>query len=164
MASHVPKPVNINRADEAELKSLPQIGRFQAQAIIAAHNHQGGRLTEDDFKAIPKLGAEVWQPLLDQKAINFGSPAPVPTARRDPKSMSSASSAEDTQNQMESSVDTAVGPPTQSTPVHIAQAHFQFWPQYQKAQASVRQSSANGDNQTPGLGNPPQGSADEALS
>ena len=96
MASHVPKPVNINRADEAELKSLPQIGRFQAQAIIAARNHQGGRLTEDDFKAIPKLGAEVWQPLLDQKAINFGSPAPVPTARCDPKSMSSASSAEDT--------------------------------------------------------------------
>ena len=162
MASHVPKPVNINRADEAELKSLPQIGRFRAQAIIAARNHQGGRLTEDDFKAIPKLGAEVWQPLLDQEAITFG--APVPTARRDPKSMSSASSAEDTQNQMESSVDTAVGLPTQSTPVHIAQARFQFRPQYQKAQASVRQSSANGDNQTPGLRNPPPGSADEALS
>ena len=78
--------------------------------------------------------------------------------------MSSASSAEDTQNQMESSVDTAVGLPTQSTPVHIAQARLQFRPQYQKAQASVRQSSANGDNQTPGLGNPPPGSADEALS
>ena len=57
-----------------------------------------------------------------------------------------------------------LGPLTQSTPVHIAQACFQFQPQYQKAQASVRQSSANGDNQTPGLGNPPQGSADEALS
>ena len=39
---------------------------------------KGGGLTEDDFKAIPKLGAEVWQPLLDQKAINFGSPAPSP--------------------------------------------------------------------------------------
>ena len=65
---------------------------------------------------------------------------------------------------MESSVDTAVGPPTQLTPVHIAQARFQFQPQYQKAQASVMQSSASGDNQTPGLGNPPQGSADEALS
>ena len=173
MASHVPKPVNINRADEAELKSLPQIGRFWAQAIIAACTNQGGRLTEDDFKAIPKLGAKVWQPLLDKDAITFGSPAPVPTARRDPKSMSSASSTEDTQNQMESSVDTAVGPPTQSTPVHIAQAHFQFWPQYQKAQASVRQSSASGDNQTPGLENPHSmfiifditpGSADEALS
>ena len=146
------------------LKSLPQIGRFWAQAIIAEHTNQGGRLTEDDFKAIPKLGAKVWQPLLDKDAITFGSPAPVPTDRCDPKSMSSASSAEDTQNQMESSVDTAVEPPTQSTPVHIAQACFQFQPQYQKAQASVRQSSANGDNQTPGLGNPPQGSADEAPS
>ena len=91
-------------------------------------------------------------------------PSPVPTARCEIKSMSSASSAEDTQNQMESSVDTAVGLPTQSTPVHIAQARFQFQPQYQKAQASVRQSSANDDNQTPGLGNPPPGSADEALS
>ena len=159
MASHVPKPVNINRADEAELKSLPQIGRFQAQAIIAARTNQGGRLTEDDFKAIPKLGAEVWQPLLEKDAITFGSLALVPTDRYEPKSMSSASSSEDTQNQMESSVDTEGGPPTQSTSVHIAQAHFQFWPQYQKAQ-----SSANGDNQTPGLGNPPQGSADEALS
>ena len=76
MASHVPKPVN--RADEAELKSLPQIGRFQAQTIIATCNHQGGRLTEDDFKAIPKFVAEVWQPLLDQDAITFGSRAPVP--------------------------------------------------------------------------------------
>ena len=94
MASHVPKPVNINRADEAELNSLPQIGRFQAQAIIAARNHQGGRLTEDDFKAIPRLSAEVWQPLLDQDAITFGSLAPVPTARHEPKSMSSASSTE----------------------------------------------------------------------
>ena len=164
MASHVPKPVNINRADESELKSLLQIGRFWAQAIIAAHTDRGGRLMEDDFKAIPKLGAEVWQLLLDKDAITFGSPAPVPTDRHEPKSMSSASSADDTQNQMESSADTTVGPPTQSTPVHIAQAHFQFQPQYQKALASAPQSSANGDNLTPGLGNPPQGSADEALS
>ena len=72
MASHVSKPVNINRADETELKSLPQIGKSQAQAIIMARTNQGGRLTEDDFKAIPKLGAEVWQPLLDQEAITFG--------------------------------------------------------------------------------------------
>ena len=77
MASHIPKPVNINRADETELKALPQIGKFCAQAIIHAHTKQGGRLTEDDFKSIPKLGAKVWQPLLDEKAITFGSPAPT---------------------------------------------------------------------------------------
>ena len=101
---------------------------------------------QTDFKAIPKLGAEVWQPLVDKDAVTFQSPAPVPTNRCEPKSMSSASSADDTQNQMESSADTALGPPTQSTPVHIAQAHFQFWLQYEKAQASVMQSSANDDN------------------
>ena len=75
MASHVPKPVNINRADETELKTLPQIGKFHAQAIIHACTKQGGRLMEDDFKSISKLGTEVWQPLLDGKAITFGSPA-----------------------------------------------------------------------------------------
>ena len=110
MASHVPKPVNINRADETELKTLPQIGKFHAQAIIHAHTKQGGRLMEDDFKSIPKLGAEVWQPLLDGKAITFGSPAP--TAHREPKLVSSTSSVEDTQNQSKSSTDTAIGPPT----------------------------------------------------
>ena len=162
MASHVPKPVNINRADETELKTLPQIGKFCAQAIIHACTKQGGRLMEDDFKSIPKLGAKVWQPLLDGKAITFGSPAP--TAHCEPKSVSSTSSVEDTQNQSKSSTDTAVGPPTQLTPVHIAQAHFQFKPHYQKTQSSALQPSASGDNQTPGLGHPPQGSADKALS
>ena len=144
MVSHVPKPVSINRADEAELKTLPQIGKFHAQAIIKAHTKQGERLTEDDFKSMPKLGAKVWQPLLDDKAITFGSPAP--TAHREPKSVSSNSSVEDTQNQNKSSTDTTVGPPLQSTPVHIAQAHFQFWPHYQKTQSSALQPSANGDN------------------
>ena len=162
MASHGPKPVNINRADETGLKTLPQIGKFHAQAIIYAHTKQGGRLTEDDFKSIPNLGAEVWQPLLDEKAITFGSPAP--TARREPMSVSSTSSVEDTQNESKSSTDTAVGPPSQSTPVHIAQAHFQSKPHYQKTQSSALQPSASGDNQTPGLGHPPQGSADKALS
>ena len=66
---------------------------------------------EDDFKSIPKLGAEVWQPLLDGKAITFGSPAR--TAHHEPKSVSSTSSVEDTQNQSKSCTDTAVGPPTQ---------------------------------------------------
>ena len=98
MASHVPKPVNINRADEAELKSLPQIGRFQAQAIIAA--------------LMPSLLDP--QPQSLQPDVN-PSQCPLPAP-------------EDIQNQMESSVDTAVGPPTQSTPVHIAQAHFKFQP------------------------------------
>ena len=162
MASHIPKPVNINRADETELKALPQIGKFRAQAIIHARTKQGGRLTEDDFKSIPKLGAEVWQPLLDEKAITFGSPAP--TARREPMSVSSTSSVEDTQNKSKSSTDTTVGPPSQSTPVHIAQARFQFKPHYQKTQSSALQPSASGDNQTPRLGHPPQGSADKALS
>ena len=59
MASHVPKPININRAEKTELKTLPQIGEFQAQAIIQAYTKPSGRLTEDDFKSIPKLGAEV---------------------------------------------------------------------------------------------------------
>ena len=58
MASHVPKPVNINKTNETELKTIPQIGKFHAQAIIHAHTKQGGRLMEDDFKSIPKLGAE----------------------------------------------------------------------------------------------------------
>ena len=55
----------------------PKIGKFHAQAIIHGHTKQGGRLMEDDFKSIPKLGAKVWQPLLDEKAITFGSPAPT---------------------------------------------------------------------------------------
>ena len=117
---------------------------------------------EDDFKSIPKLGAKVWQPLLDGKAITFG--APTPTAHCEPESVSSNSSVEDTQNQSKSSTDTAVGPPTQSTPVHIAQAHFQFQPHYMKIQSSALQPLASGDNQIPGLGHPPQGSADKALS
>ena len=49
-----------------QLKTLPQIGKFRAQAIIHAHTKQGGKLTEDDFKSISKLGAKVWQPLLDK--------------------------------------------------------------------------------------------------
>ena len=162
MASHVPKHVNINRADETELKTLSQIGKFSAQAIIHACTKQGGRLMEDDSKSIPKLGAEVWQPLLDGKAITFGSPAP--TAHCEPKSVSSNSAVEDTQNQSKSSTNTAVGPPTQLTPVHIAQACFQFQTHYQITQSPALQPSASGDNQTPGLGHSPQGSADKALS
>ena len=162
MASHVPKPININRPDETELKTLPQIGKFHAKAIIHACTKQGGRLMEDDFKSIPKLGAKVWQPLLDGKAITFGSPAPI--AHCEPKSVSSNSSVQETQNQSKSSTDTAAGPPTQSTPVHIAQACFQFQPHYQKIQSSPLQPSASGSNQTPGLGYPSQGSADKALS
>ena len=77
MASPGQKPVNINRADETGHKTLPQIGKFCAQAIIHARTKQGGKLTEDDFKSISKLGAKVWQPLLDEKAITFGSPAPT---------------------------------------------------------------------------------------
>ena len=61
---------------------------------------------ENNFKSIPKLGAKVWQPLLDGKAITFGSPAP--TAHREPKSVSSNSSMEDTQNQSKSSADKAL--------------------------------------------------------
>ena len=160
MASPGPKPVNINRADETELKTLPQIGKFHAQAIIHARTKQGGKLTEDDFKSISKLGAKVWQPLLDEKAITFGSPAP--TARCEPMSVSSTSSVEDTQNESKSSTDTAVGSPSQSTPVHIAQARFQFKPHYQKTQSSALQPSASGDNQTPR--HPPQGSTDKAIS
>ena len=53
---------------------------------------------------------------------------------------------------------------TVPTPVHIAQARFQFKPHYQKTQSSALQPSASGDNQTPRLGHPPQGSADKALS
>ena len=79
-------------------------------------------------------------------------------------SVSSTSSVEDTQHESKSSTDTAVGPPSQSTPVHIAQAYFQFKPHYQKTQSSALQPSASGDTQTPGLGHPPQGSANKALS
>ena len=150
MASHVPKPVNINRTDKTKLKTLPQIGKFCTHAIIHACTKQDGRLMEDDFKSIPKLDAKVWQPLLDGKAITFGSPAP--TAHHEPKSVSSNSSVEDTQNQNKSSTSTAVGPPTQLTPVHIAQACFQFQPHYQKTESPALQPSASGDNQTPGLG------------
>ena len=71
---------------------------------------------------------------------------------------------EDTQNQSKSSTDTAVGPSTQLTPVHIAQTHFQFWPHHPQTQSPALQPSASGDNQTPGLGHPPQGSAEKALS
>ena len=53
---------------------------------------------------------------------------------------------------------------TVPTPVHIAQACFWFKPHYQKTQSSALQPSASGDNQTPRLGHPPQGSADKALS
>ena len=53
---------------------------------------------------------------------------------------------------------------TVPTPVHIAQAHFQFKPHDQKTQSSALQPSASGHNQTPRLGHPPQGSADKALS
>ena len=91
-------------------------------------------------------------------------PQPLPTAHCEPKSVSSTCSVEDTQNQSKSSTDTAVGPPTQLTSVHIAQAHFQFKPHYLKTQSSALEPSASGDNQTPGLGYPPQGSADKALS
>ena len=55
---------------------------------------------------------------------------------------------------------TAQWTPTQLTPIHTAQACFQFKPHYQKTQPSALQPSASGDNQTPGLGHPPQGSAD----
>ena len=79
-------------------------------------------------------------------------------------SVSSTSSVEDTQNESKSSIDTAVGPPSHSTPVHIAQACFQFKPHDQKTQSSALQPSASGDNQTPGLGHPPKGSAEKALS
>ena len=166
MASPGPKPVNIHKADKTELKTLPQIGKFLAQAIIHACTKQGGKLTEDGFKSIPKLGVEVWQPLLDEKIITFGSPAP--TAQHEPMSVSSTSSVEDTQNESKSSTDTAVGPPSQSTSVHIAQARFQFKPHYQKTQSPALQPhlqpSTSGDNQTPGLGHPPQESTDKALS
>ena len=112
MASPGPKPVNINRADETELKTLPQIGKFRAQAIIHACTKQGGRLMEDDFKSIPKLGAEVWQPLLDGKAITFGSPAP--TTRHEPKSVSSNISMEDTKTKASPPLTLQLGlPPNQ---------------------------------------------------
>lgn len=51
-----PGPVDINRADAAELEILPGIGPTLAQAIIRWRNENGGFAAADDLLLVPGIG------------------------------------------------------------------------------------------------------------
>ena len=147
-------PVNINLANTKELKMLPGISNGQAKAIISTHNHLGGSMTTDNFKSITKIGYNVWQPLLEQGAITFGPPGPcgpLNSARSNDRTLSTS---DVPLNQDASLPEHSVSPPTQSTPVQMAPACFQFPPKGAIALTPIPENVPLTPGIHPGLGGP----------
>ena len=70
-------PVNINRANCAELVTLSGIGRARAEKIIELREARG-RLSQDDIMTMTEIPATVWGPLITSGQVIFQDPAPSP--------------------------------------------------------------------------------------
>lgn len=57
--------VNLNKAEEAELTSLPGVGPSKAQAIIAYRQENGGFKTIEDLKKVSGIGDKTFEKLKD---------------------------------------------------------------------------------------------------
>lgn len=57
--------VNLNKADEAALTTLPGVGPAKAQAIIAYREESGGFQTIDDIKKVSGIGEKSFERLKD---------------------------------------------------------------------------------------------------
>lgn len=57
--------VNLNKADEAVLTTLPGVGPAKAQAIIAYRDESGGFQTIDDIKKVSGIGEKSFERLKD---------------------------------------------------------------------------------------------------
>ena len=109
-------------------------------------------MTVDDFKSITKIGANIWQPLIEQHAIVFGLPG---AARHDHQnSFTPDSSPKVSLTQGASLADPSDEPPTQPPPVHMAPACLHFPPKggMDTLTPILDESSALGIH--PGLGGP----------
>ena len=151
-------PININRADIQELKTLPGIPNGRARAIISTRKRLGGCMTVDDFKSITKIGCSVWQPLLEKGAITFdpaGPSGPARAARANHQTSSNSESSPDVPlNQEASSPEHSVSPPAQSTPVQMAPARLQFPPKGAIALTPIPETVPLTPGIHPGLGGP----------
>ena len=145
-------PININATTEEELMTLPNVFKKWAKAIVSTRKHLGGSMTVDDFKSIIKIGANIWQPLIEQGIIVFGPPG---AARHDHQISSKSDSFPNVPlTQGASSPDPSDEPPTQPTPVHMATACLQFPPKggMDTLTPILNESSTLGIH--PGLGGP----------
>ncbi|WP_332647341.1 helix-hairpin-helix domain-containing protein [Lysinibacillus sp. 54212] len=57
--------VNLNKAEEAELTTLPGIGPAKAQAILAYRQENGGFKTIEDLKEVTGIGDKTFEKLKD---------------------------------------------------------------------------------------------------
>lgn len=74
--------VDLNRASQAELESLPGIGPAKAEAIMAYRRQHGSFRRIEDLQRVPGFGARTVERLrLDLKVVPVpakGSPAALP--------------------------------------------------------------------------------------
>lgn len=62
-------PVDINNANLAELKSIPNIGEKRAGAIVKLRDERGSSL--EDLKTMPTIPNTIWDPLVSESVIVF---------------------------------------------------------------------------------------------
>lgn len=72
------RPVNLNTASVAELKTLPGVGAVRAQAIIAARKERGGFRSLDQLVMVKGFGRQSVERLRPFLTLESGPPAPRP--------------------------------------------------------------------------------------
>ena len=61
--------ININKADEAALRSLPGVGAKKAAAIVEYRDTHGGFKSVDDLRNVKGIGKKMMEKLRDQVTI-----------------------------------------------------------------------------------------------
>ena len=80
-----PPPVDLNRADEAELDALPGIGPVLAGRIVAHRRRFGPFRQPEDLLAVPGIGPRLYARLRPRIRVGPGAAAPSSAVRADAK-------------------------------------------------------------------------------
>jgi len=62
--------VNINKADQSQLETLPRIGPVTAQNIIQYREENGPFMSIEDIMNVPRIGEKTFEGLKDHITVN----------------------------------------------------------------------------------------------